>query len=284
MHKTSIRQLAASEKPLITPLAHDAMSARLIQRAGFKAMAIGGSALLAARYGLPDIGLAALGEMSDGIRDIVEATDLPLMVDGDDGYGDAKSVIRMMERYVRWGISGVVLEDQLLVNKQPGDSGATAVASVEVMVNKIKLAVETSSGTDCQIIARCDAYAVEGLQSAMRRAELYLKAGAQGLLIPGLKSIEELVEVGNHFRGIHLMVAQFEGRPTWLPPAQLYEMGYRHITLPGLLIQRMVHCMDEALQGLSQWVQAAHPMPEFPIQETQLAFNDALRFNKWNSF
>jgi 2-methylisocitrate lyase-like PEP mutase family enzyme len=90
MHKTSIRQLAASEKPLITPLAHDAMSARLIQRAGFKAMAIGGSALLAARYGLPDIGLAALGEMSDGIRDIVEATDLPLMVDGDDGYGDAK--------------------------------------------------------------------------------------------------------------------------------------------------------------------------------------------------
>jgi 2-methylisocitrate lyase-like PEP mutase family enzyme len=95
--RISLRRLIEQEKPLVTPLAHDALTARLIARAGFRSIAIGGSALLAARYGLPDIGLAALGEMAAGIQDVVTATVLPVLVDGDDGYGDARSVVHMVE-------------------------------------------------------------------------------------------------------------------------------------------------------------------------------------------
>ena len=91
MTRPTLRSALAAERPLVTPLAHDALSVRLIERAGFRAFAIGGSAMLAARYALPDLGIAALGEMGDGIRDIAAATSLPFLADGDDGYGDAKT-------------------------------------------------------------------------------------------------------------------------------------------------------------------------------------------------
>jgi len=284
MPKTSIRQLIATEKPLVTPLAHDALSARLIERAGFKGLAVGGSALLAARYALPDIGLAAFGEMLAGIRDIIAATDLPLVVDGDDGYGDVKSVAHMMETFLQLGVSGVVLEDQLLVAKQPGDSGATAVVPTNTMVDKIKVAVATCANTEMQLIARCDAYKLEGLSAAMRRAERYLAAGAHGLFIPGLSSVEELAEVGKAFKGVHLMTAQFEGRPTWLTPSQYFEMGYRQLTLPGLLIPRLVNCMDETLQELNHFMETGQPLTTYPIASAQKALEQALKFEKWKSF
>ena len=188
---TSIRQLVTNEKPLITPLAHDALSARLIERAGFKSIGIGGSALLAARYGLPDIGLAAFGEMLAGVREILAATRLPLMVDGDDGYGDVKSVAHMVESYTDLGVSAIVLEDQIRVAKQPGDAGAVAVASIEEMTAKIKVAVGACAGTEVQIIARCDAFKLEGLAGAIKRGERYLAAGAHALL--SVKDAQELV-------------------------------------------------------------------------------------------
>jgi 2-methylisocitrate lyase-like PEP mutase family enzyme len=284
MPKISIRQLIATEKPLVSPLAHDALSARLIERAGFKSIAVGGSALLAARYALPDIGLAAFGEMLAGIRDIISATDLPLVVDGDDGYGDVKSVAHMMETFLQIGVSGVVLEDQMLVAKQPGDSGATAVVSVQTMVDKIKVAVATCADTEMQLIARCDAYKLEGLPAAMRRAERYLAAGAHGLFIPGLASVADLAEVGKQFKGVHLMTAQFEGRPTWLAPAQYYEMGYRQLTLPGLMIPRLVNCMDETLQQLKRFMETGEPISPYPNESAQKALEQALKFDKWKSF
>src|SRR5262245_53672156 len=95
MTRPSIASAFEAERPLVTPLAHDALSARLIARAGFRAFAIGGSAMLAARYGFPDIGLIGLADMVAGIRDIAAATALPFFADGDDGYGDVKSVARM---------------------------------------------------------------------------------------------------------------------------------------------------------------------------------------------
>jgi len=119
--RKSLRQVAAEERPLVTRVAHDALTARLIARAGFKAIAIGGSSMLAARYGLPDLGLAALGEMVDGAREIVAATDLPCIIDADDGYGDVKSITRTVQSYEIAGAAGVLLEDQTRDGKQPGE-------------------------------------------------------------------------------------------------------------------------------------------------------------------
>ncbi|MBI2454849.1 MAG: isocitrate lyase/phosphoenolpyruvate mutase family protein, partial [candidate division NC10 bacterium] len=258
--------------------------ARLIARAGFRSMGIGGSALLAARYGLPDIGLAALGEMAAGIQDIIAATDLPVIVDGDDGYGDVKSVVHMMEVYTRLGVSGIVLEDQVRVVKQPGDAGAVGVVSVEEMVQKLKAAVAASTGTETQIIARCDAYQPEGLEGALRRADRYLHAGAHGIFIPGVPTVAELVEVGKRFRGAHLMVAMFEGRETWLPPAELYAMGFRQVVFPGLLLPRLVHCLEAALQDFKAHVSGKAPLPPFPgAKQAQAVLQEALMLDKWRA-
>ncbi len=282
--KTSLRRLVAEEKPLITPLAHDALSARMIEQAGFRSIAIGGSAMLAARYGLPDIGLAALGEMAAGVQDIIAATGLPVMVDGDDGYGDLESVAHMVEVYARLGASGIVLEDQLRGKKQPGDSGAVGVADVEDMVRKVKVAVAACSGTEIQIIARCDAYALEGLDGAMRRAHRYLDAGAHGLFVPAIKTAAELARLGREFNGRHLLTAVFEGRETWLPPAELYGMGFRQVVFPGLLITRVAQCVHGALRQLRKHVAGEAPMPPLAdAAQAQENLRTALMFEKWLS-
>jgi 2,3-dimethylmalate lyase len=110
---TTFRRLVASENPLVLPGAHDAISARLIQRAGFKAYFIGGFPLVGARYGVPDIGLMGLGEIGAGIRDIMAASDLPVLVDCDNGYGDVKTVVHAINTYERLGAQAVLFEDQI---------------------------------------------------------------------------------------------------------------------------------------------------------------------------
>jgi 2-methylisocitrate lyase-like PEP mutase family enzyme len=240
--------------------------------------------MLAARYALPDIGLAALGEMTAGIADIVAATDLPVMVDGDDGYGDVKSVARMVEVYARLGVSGIVLEDQLRGAKQPGDAGAIGVADTEAMVEKLRVAIAACSGTEIQIIARCDAYQLEGLDGAMKRAQRYLDAGAHALFVPGLKTAAELAALGKRFKGTHLVVAAFEGRETWLPLAEFYALGFSQVVFPGLLITRVAHCIDTALADFQKHVEGKTPMPRFADSErAQSVLKEALMFDKWAS-
>src|SRR5262245_40875980 len=106
------KELLAREAPLVLPVAHDALSARLIERAGFAAYSIGGFPLVGARYGIPDIGLAGFGEMSVGMRDIMAASSLPVMIDADDGYGDVKNVARTILGYEAMGAAAIFIEDQ----------------------------------------------------------------------------------------------------------------------------------------------------------------------------
>src|SRR5215475_14225307 len=107
------REVLAQEQPLLLPCAYDALSARLIERAGFVAYAIGGYQVVGARYAIPDIGLAAFGEISAGVRDIMAATDLPVMVDCDTGYGDVKNVTRTIQGYEAMGAGAIFMEDQV---------------------------------------------------------------------------------------------------------------------------------------------------------------------------
>src|SRR5690348_11914238 len=138
---STLRELHRTERPLISPLAHDALSARLIAQAGFKSFNVGGSALLAARHALPDLGLAGFGEMLAGIRDIVDASPLPCLVDADDGYGDVKGVTHTVRGFEAAGVSGVLLEDQSREGKQPGAASARNVVPIEVMTQKLKAAM-----------------------------------------------------------------------------------------------------------------------------------------------
>jgi 2-methylisocitrate lyase-like PEP mutase family enzyme len=279
----SLRELHREHQPLVSPLAHDALSARLIEHAGFKTFNIGGSALLAARYALPDLGLAGFAEMLAGIRDIVEASKLPCLVDADDGYGDVKSVVRTIQGYEAAGVSGVLLEDQGREGKQPGAASARSVVPLEVMEQKLKAAMAARQNSDFVIIGRTDAYGAEGLDAALKRAERFLRLGADGIFVAGLKTPADYVQVGKAFKGAWNCAAIFEAAATpWLTPAELHDMGFSQIAYPNILIGRAAKAIELGLQRLGQL--AAGKDSAFTGAEQEMALKslaDALNLQSW---
>ena len=249
--KPTWKDLLARSEPLILPCAHDALSARLIERAGFAAYSVGGYALVGARHALPDIGLVAFGEMSAGIRDIMAASSLPVLVDCDDGYGDAKNVARTIAGYEAMGVSAIFMEDQR-APKRCGHMAGKDVIDADAMAAKLRAAVAARRGADLFIIARTDARAVHGLDEALRRAEIYLKAGADGLFIEAPQSIDEVTRIGRTFQGVPQLANMVEGggRTPVLPPHELYRLGFAMVAYPTSLIFRVARTIENALADL----------------------------------
>lgn len=280
----SLRQLHGQQQPLISPLAHDALSARIIEKAGFKTFNIGGSSLLAARHALPDLGLAGFGEMAAGIRDIREASQIPCLVDGDDGYGDVKSVTRMVQAYEGMGVSGLLLEDQTRDTKQPGAAAARSVIPLNVMEQKLRSALAARRTGEFVIIGRTDCLGKEGLDTALRRAERFLKLGADGIFIAGLKTIEQYERVGSAFKGQWNAAAIFQGGQTpWLSPATLYSLGFSQVCYPNVLIGRVAKALQ---QGVSRLASLANGNSgAFEASDDEMAvdiLNQAIGLQHWN--
>jgi 2-methylisocitrate lyase-like PEP mutase family enzyme len=249
--KPTWKELLARGEPLILPCAHDALAARLIERAGFAAYSVGGYALVGARHALPDIGLVAFGEMSAGIRDIMAASSLPVLIDCDDGYGDAKNVARTIAGYEAMGVSAIFMEDQR-APKRCGHMAGKEVIDAEAMAAKLRAAVDARRSADFFIIARTDARAVHGLDEALRRAEIYLKAGADGLFIEAPQTIDELTRVGRAFQGVPQLANMVEGggRTPVLPASELYRLGFAMVAYPTSLIFRVARAVESALADL----------------------------------
>jgi 2-methylisocitrate lyase-like PEP mutase family enzyme len=281
----TLRQLHREQRPLISPLAHDALSARLIERAGFKAFNIGGSSLLAARHALPDLGLAGFGEMAAGIRDIVEACRLPCLVDGDDGYGDVKSVTRMVQTYEAMGVGGLLLEDQTRETKQPGATAARGVVPLNVMEQKLRAALAARRDNEFVIIGRTDSLAKEGLDAALRRAEHFVKLGADGVFIAGLRTVEQYERVGAAFRGVWNAAALFQngGQTPWISPQDLHAMGFSQVCYPNILIGRVAKALQQGLDRLTAL--ASGNSGAFADSENEMAIgalNEAIGLQQWN--
>src|SRR3569623_1500100 len=148
--------------PVLLPAAHDALTARLIERCGFHAYQVGGFALVGAHHTFPDIDLCHYGEQHDGLRDIMEGSTLPVLIDADDGYGDVKNVTRTIEGYEAMGASALFFEDQV-APKRCGHLAGKAVVPPEVMESKVRAAVAARSSPDFFLIARTDAIEPNGL-------------------------------------------------------------------------------------------------------------------------
>ena len=261
--KKTWNELLNSEEPLILPVAHDALSARLIEQAGFKAYSIGGFPLVGSRYGLPDLGLVGFSEMRDGIRDIMNATNLPVLLDADDGYGDSKNVTRTVRTYESFGATALFIEDQVSP-KRCGHMVGKSVIDAETMVRKIHAAVEAKTNPNTFLIARTDSRAVLGLDEALRRSEKYIKAGADGIFIESPQSVEELEQIGRSF-DVPQMANMLEGGDTpMLNPTKLYEMGFDMVAYPVTLLFRVVETMQNTLKNLHKNNLAeAHPGVSF---------------------
>src|SRR4051812_17282338 len=175
--RASWRTLLNEGEPLLLPAAHDALTARLITRAGFKAYQVGGFALAGARYAYPDIDLVHFYEENEAIRQIVAASPLPVIVDGGNGFGDVKNVTRTVRGYEELGVAAIFIEDQ----KSPvscGQMGKKDVVSIKEMCGKIQAALAARKSSDTFLLARTDGRSAEGVAEAIRRTEAYRDAGA----------------------------------------------------------------------------------------------------------
>src|SRR4051812_1294668 len=185
------KEALKKESPLILPVAHDALAAKIIDRAGFTAMQIGGFAVGGSRHGVPDIDLTHYAERHAAVKDIMGATPLPIMVDGDDGYGDVKNVTYTVRGHEALGVQALFIEDQQ-APKKCGHMDDKRVVPVETMVGKIRAAVAARQDARFFLLARTDALKPEGLDSALRRGERYLKAGADGVYVEGPETEAQL--------------------------------------------------------------------------------------------
>jgi len=244
-------QALKRERPLLMPVAHDGLSARLIAQAGFNALQVGGFAVAGARHGLPDLDLTHYAERHAAVKDIMGTTALPIMVDADDGYGDVKNVTHTVRGYMALGIQGLFIEDQQ-APKECGHMDDKKVVPVEQMVAKVKAAVAARDKTPFFILARTDALAPEGVDQAIRRAEKYLKAGADGVYVEGPESEKQLQQIGKAFKGEQLATSVLEngGKTPWLPPEQFGDMGYTMLLYPTTLLFRAARALQRAAEDL----------------------------------
>jgi len=220
-----INKAVNDKRLLIVPGAHDALSARLIQRIGFETYFIGGFPAVGARYGLPDVGLKGFGEISSAVRDIMSACDLPVFVDGDNGYGDVKNVVHTVQTYERMGVSAILIEDQQWP-KRCGHMVGKKVIPTELAEAKIKAACSERTNPETWILARTDARAVFDLDEAMRRAERYIRAGADGIFIEAPGSIDELKRIGRAFDVPQICNPLMGGHTPILSMAELEQLGF----------------------------------------------------------
>ena len=250
--RPSWRSLLEQHKFLQLPAAHDALSAKLIERAGFVAYQVGGFAVEGARFGIPDIDLVRFGEKSEAVRDIIGASDLPVLVDCDDGYGDVKNVTHTVNVYEQMGVSAIFIEDQK-PPKRCGHMAGKEVSPPEEMAEKLRAAAAARSSKDSvYVIARTDSAEPNGLDDALRRCELYLKAGADAIYIEAEHSEKDLRRIAREFKGVHKVVNVFEGggKSPWMSPKQLQELGFAMALYPTTLLFRMTHAIEDALRTL----------------------------------
>lgn len=277
--RPSWKSVLEKERLLQLPAAHDALTARLIERAGFPAFQIGGFALVGAMHAVPDIDLDHLGENSDAARNILAATRLPVLMDGDDGYGDVKNVTRTVQEYEFMGISALFLEDQQ-APKRCGHMDGKQVIPAEEMEKKIRAAAAARRNPEFFLLARTDAIAPEGLDAALRRGERYLKAGADGVYLEGPRTVEALQRIGREFHSVPLATSILEGggKTPWLPPSEFQAMGFSMLLYPATVLFQVTRATERALATLK----AGQPMP--PEQAvTMPGFEEIMDLPHWQA-
>ncbi len=248
----AFRRLMAGDKPILAPGAFDALSARLVEEAGFQAVYMTGFGASASVLGRPDVGLLTMKEMADHARQLAAAVSpIPVIADADTGYGNAINVVRTVREYEATGVAGLHLEDQV-TPKRCGHMAGKEVISSQEMVGKIHAAVDARQSPDFVIIARTDARAVEGLQSALERAQQYLEAGADMLFVEAPESLEEITIVANAFRGTPLVFNWAEGGKT--PPIsyeELRKLEYSLVIFPLSTLLSATKAMRSVLTSIA---------------------------------
>lgn len=244
-----LRKLLSQPELLVVPGAADALTARLIEDAGFSAVYASGAGIANVQFALPDIGLLTMTEMIEPIRRMVAAVDIPVIADADTGYGNAVNVTRTTRVFEDAGVAAIQLEDQV-TPKKCGHFNGKEIISADEMAQKVHAAVRARK--EMLIIARTDSLATHGMGEAIRRANLYARAGADILVVEALTQIDQIAHLPKQVNA-PLLFNMTEGAKT--PPIShddLQAMGYRVVIHPNLAMRVAARAVQSALAVLQK--------------------------------
>lgn len=225
------RQLVEAEEILLLPGAYDALSAKLIEAAGFQGVYMTGYGQAASKLGQPDVGLMTMTEMVERAGDMVMAVDIPVVCDADTGFGNNVNVVRTIREYERLGAAAIQLEDQTMP-KKCGHMLGRDVIDAQDMVMKLKSAVAARTDPDFLIIARTDARTNYGIDEAIRRGKLYAEAGADIVFVESVESVEEMRRVNREIPARTIANMVETGRTPFLTARELQDVGYDLVVYP----------------------------------------------------
>ncbi|MFM2443337.1 MAG: carboxyvinyl-carboxyphosphonate phosphorylmutase [Pseudomonadota bacterium] len=246
---TRFRELISRRQITMIPSVGDAFSARLIAHEGFEALMSSGNASSAMKLGMPDVGIMTLAENAQNAGLMAQASGLPVFADADTGYGNALNVRRTIMEFERAGVAAVMIEDQVSP-KRCGMLAGKRVVSAEEMEGKVKAAVDARSDDDFVICARTDARAVEGLASAIKRGQVYQRAGADVIFVEGPKTIEEAEAIAREIDIPLLYNITPTGSVPPLDVATLERIGFRLLSCSVYMLLAALPSMQNFLRVL----------------------------------
>ena len=255
--RQALKRAVAERRLLVVPGAYDALSALLIERAGFDTMFIGGFPVAGARYGVPDIGLKGFADIAGAVRDIIAACDLPILVDADDGYGDVKNAVHTVQSYERMGASAVFLEDQAWP-KRCGHMAGKRVVPAEAMEAKIRATMAERLFPETLICVRTDARAVRGLDEAP-------------------ESIEELERVAKSFDVPQFANPLVGGRTPLLSPKEFEQLGFNAICFGLETIMHAAKAMAAVIEDMRSGT--------FALRDKGMSFEEfksVVHYDRWD--
>ena len=245
-----LRKLINSGQFLPMPCCFDALSAKLIEQANFQLTFMSGFATSASRLGAPDLGLMSYAEVVDQARNINEAISIPMIADGDTGYGNAMNVRRTVGGFARAGCAAVLIEDQL-APKRCGHTPGKDVVGREEAFDRIKAAVDArEEGTDILIMARTDANHTHGLKEAIERADRFHELGADILFVEAPKNIDEMRTICSELPGCKMANIVEGGLTPNLAMNEISELGYQIAAYPLSLLSAAMNAMKMTLDRM----------------------------------
>jgi 2-methylisocitrate lyase-like PEP mutase family enzyme len=244
-----LKELLARRAAVTVPGAANALFARVIEELGFEAVYVTGAGIANMLLGAPDVGLTTLTEVCDTAAAIAEAVSVPIIVDADTGFGNAVNVMRTVRALERAGAAGIQIEDQVFPKKCGHFAGKDVIAREE-MVQKIKAAVDTRHDQSLQIIARTDAYAVEGLERALERAQAYVAAGADATFVEAPTTLEELARIPKALDVPQVANIVFGGKTPDPGREKLAELGFSIVLYANAALQAALKASYDVLSVL----------------------------------
>ena len=229
--RKALRDLLEGHKIIVAPGAHNGVSARIIEKVGFKAVYATGYGASANQLSLADVGLMTMTEMVNHVHNLVDSVTVPVIADADTGYGNVINTIRTVQQFEKAGVAAIQLEDQVMP-KRCGHMLGREIVALDEMAGKIEASVKARRDEDLVIIARTDARTKYGIEEAIRRGQAYADAGADVIFIESPESIEEMKSINESMSKPTLANIVERGRTPQLSAGELEEIGYKIAIFP----------------------------------------------------